>query len=253
MRSYSAARDPAVDAGVTVAVGRQLVAVCRQLVAVRAALVGVGGRLVAIGARLVLIRRGLVAIGARLVAVDACGGAGVGVQPRRLGVVRRPAAPRPGVPGLRAGDAPRPPPRRPGARGRAPARRAAKPKPPWRAASAASSISVQAEQVHERQAGDVEQHVAALALQAAQCVLEAGRLDGVQLPYQADANAAVRLVVLGEGELGAFTHRSHLSPTCRCDDVTPAAWHPGSHARGRFAQRPTRVRPTPCRSGCKRP
>ena len=75
---------------------------------------------------------------------------------------------------------------------------------------------VQAEQVHERQTGDVEQHVAALSLQAPQGVLEAGRLDGVQLAHQANANAAVRLVVLGEGELEAFTHRSHLSPTCRC-------------------------------------
>ena len=69
---------------------------------------------------------------------------------------------------------------------------------------------VQAERIHERQAPEVEQHVATLALQAPQHALDVGRPGNVELTDQAHANAPVGLVMLGKGEFRAFTHCAHL-------------------------------------------
>ena len=205
-----------------VVVGGALVAIGGALVAIGAALVGVRRGLVAVRTRLVAVGRRLVEIGERLLEIDvramAIGhGPPVGVAERRGGRYGGQARLATGQVMLRA--------RLDEHLAHGVGHRARQ-----REAEAALARRVgglldqmQAEEVHERQAGNVEQDVAALALQAPQGVLEARRLDGVQFAHQANAHAAVRLVVLGEGELGAFTHRSHLSPTCRCADVTRRA------------------------------
>jgi hypothetical protein len=69
---------------------------------------------------------------------------------------------------------------------------------------------MQAEEVHEPQTRYVEQHVTTVALQAPEHLLQAGRLRGIQFPDQTHPDTAVGLVVLGEREPGAFTHRTHL-------------------------------------------
>jgi hypothetical protein len=85
------------------------------------------------------------------------------------------------------------------------------------------------------------------ALQAPERLLEAGRLGGVQLPDQANANAAVRLVVFGEGGLRPLTHRTHLGPSCRFVDATR---FPGQ--RQGVNRAPARERPRCCRRWCRR-
>ena len=68
---------------------------------------------------------------------------------------------------------------------------------------------VQAARIHERKAGEVEQHVATLALQAPQHALNLGRAGDVKLTDQSDANAPIGLVMLGKGEVRVFTHCAH--------------------------------------------
>jgi hypothetical protein len=207
---------PLIVAGRVVAISRHLVAVSRHLVALGRSLVLVGALLVTVRPRLVLVSGGLVAIGQGLIGIGCRVFAIRRADGRRADSARclRSRERRRQV-GLAPGQM------MPCARrhehgshhdGHRPGDREAKTAPVGRVGRLLDQV--QAERIHERKTREIEQHVAARALQAPQDRLDLGRPGNVELADQANANAAIGLVVLREGEVRAFTQCTHRGPAC---------------------------------------